>query len=66
MNSLGRAPVEGEAPGPAKTQPPGNVIVLGRAVMRRGWGGEHPLRRGGVEVRRMLAWKLGKGIKIEM
>jgi len=33
MNSLVRAPVEGEALGPAKTEPPVNEIVVGRAVM---------------------------------
>jgi len=49
MNSLVRAPVEGEALGPAKTEPPVNVIVWGREVMGedgngiekgrgRGWG----------------------------
>jgi len=37
MNSLVRAPVEGEALGPAKTEPP--VIVGGRAGMGGGWGG---------------------------
>jgi len=42
MNILVRAPVEGEALGPAKTEPPVNVIVGGRAVMGRGWGGQHP------------------------
>jgi len=41
MNSLVRAPVEGEALDPAKTQPPVNVIVGGRVVMGGGgWGGE--------------------------
>jgi len=30
MNSLVRAPVEGEALGPAKTEPPVKVIVGGR------------------------------------
>jgi len=40
MKSLVRAPVEGEALGPAKTEPPVNVIVGGRAVMEGGWGGE--------------------------
>jgi len=63
MNSLVRAPVEGEALGPAKTEPPVNVIVGGRAVMG-GWGGEHPYRRGGGGVRGMLAQKLGKRITI--
>jgi len=42
MNSLVRSPVEGEALGPAKTEPPVNVTVGGRAVMGGGWGGEHP------------------------
>ena len=40
MNILVRAPVEGEALGPAKTEPPVNVIVGGRAAMGGGWGGE--------------------------
>jgi len=56
MNSLVRAPVEGEALGPAKTEPPVNVIVGGRAVMGVGCGGEHPYRRGAVGVREGLAW----------
>jgi len=60
--------VEGEAFGPAKTEPPVNVIGCpqGRAVMGGGWGGEHPSRRGGGRVRGMLAQKLGKGITMEM
>jgi len=62
MNSLVRAPVEGEALGPAKTEPPVNGILVGRAVMGVGWGGEHPYRMGGAGVRVMLAWKPGKGI----
>jgi len=33
MNSLVRAPVEGEALGPAKAGPPVNRIVGGRTVM---------------------------------
>jgi len=33
MNSLVRAPVEGEALGPAKTEPSVNMIVGGRVVM---------------------------------
>jgi len=41
MNILVRAPVEGEALGPAKTEPPVNVIVGGSAAMGEGWGGEH-------------------------
>jgi len=44
--------VEGEALGPAKTEPSVNGIVGGRVVMGGGWGGEHPYRRG------MLAQKL--------
>jgi len=55
--------VEGEALGPAKTEPPVNVIVGGRAAMG---GGEHPYKRGGVRVRGMLAQKPGKGITIKM
>jgi len=47
MNILVRAPVEGEALGPTKTETPVNVIVVGRAAMGGGWGGEHPSRRGG-------------------
>jgi len=66
MNSLVRAPVEGEALGPAKTEPPVNVIVGGREVMGGGWGGEHPYRKRGGGVRGMLAWKPGRGIIIEM
>jgi len=65
MNSLVKAPVEGEALDPAKTEPPVNVIVGERAVMGGGWGGEHLYRRGG-GVRGMLAWKPGKGITFEM
>jgi len=40
MNSLVGAPVEGEALGPAKAGPPVNRIVVERAVMGGGWGGE--------------------------
>jgi len=40
MNSLVRAPVEGEALGPAKTEPPVKGIVGGRVVTGEGWGGE--------------------------
>jgi len=66
MNSLVRAPVEGEALDPAKTEPPVNMIVRGRGVMGAGWGGEHPHRSGRGGVRGMFAWKPGKGITIEM
>jgi len=66
MNSLVRAPVEGEALGPAKNEPPLNVIVGGRVVMGGGWGGEHPYRKGGEGVMGMLARKPGKGITIVM
>jgi len=65
MNSLVRAPVEGETLGPAKTEPPVNVIFVGRAVMGGGWGGEHLYRRGEGVVRGMLAWKPGKGNNIQ-
>jgi len=43
MNSLVRAPVEGEALGPAKNEHLVNKIVGGRVVMGRGWGGEAPI-----------------------
>jgi len=66
MNILVRAPVEGEALGLAKTEPPVNEIVRERVVMGGGWGGEHLYRRGEGGVRGMLAWKPGKGITIEM
>jgi len=42
MNILVRSPVEGEALGPAKTEPPVNMIIGGRVAMGGGWGGEHP------------------------
>jgi len=42
MNSLVRAPVEGEALGPAKAGPLVNGILMGRAVMGGRLGGEHP------------------------
>jgi len=42
MNILVRSPVEGEALGPAKTEPPVNVIVWGGRQWGGGWGGEHP------------------------
>jgi len=41
MNILVRSPVEGEALGPAKTEPPVNVIVGWRVPMGEVWGGEH-------------------------
>jgi len=40
MNSLVREPVEGEALGSAKAEPPVNMIVGGRVVLGDGWGGE--------------------------
>jgi len=40
MNILVGAPVEGEALGPANTEPPVNYIVGGRAAMGGGWGGD--------------------------
>jgi len=58
--------VEGEVLGPAKTEPPVNVIVGERVLMEGRWGAEHPYRRGGGRVSGMLAWKLGRGITIEM
>jgi len=42
MNILVRAPVEGEALGPAKTEPPVKVTIGGRTVMGGEWGGGHP------------------------
>jgi len=45
MNSLVRAPVEGEALGPAKTEPPVNVIVVGRVVMGRRMGRGTPIEK---------------------
>jgi len=50
MNSLARAPMEGEALGTAKTETPVNMIVGGRAFMGGGWGGEHPHSMGGLRV----------------
>jgi len=43
MNILVRAPVEGEALGPAKTEPPVNRILGGSAVIGGGWGRETPM-----------------------
>jgi len=40
MNSLLRAPVEGEAFGPAKTEHLVNMIVGWRVILGGGWGGE--------------------------
>jgi len=49
MNFLVRSPVEREALGPAKTEPPLNVIVGVRVLMGGGWGGEaHILGEGEV------------------
>jgi len=58
--------MEGEAFGPAKTEPPVNGIVGRRAVMGGGWGGEHPYRRGGGRGWGMLARKPERGLTIEM
>jgi len=66
MNSLVRSPVEGEDHGPDKTEPPVNGIVGWRAVMGGRMARGTPYRRGGRGVRGLLAWKLGKGITIEM
>jgi len=65
MNTLVRAPVEGEALSPAKTEPPVSGTVGGRMVIKGGWGGEHPYSKG-VRGREILAWKPGKRITIEM
>jgi len=46
MNILVRAPVEGEALGPAKTEPPVNVIVGGRAAMGGRVGRGTPIKKG--------------------
>jgi len=46
MNSLVRAPVEGEALGPAKTEPPVNVIVGGRVAMGGRMGSGTPIKKG--------------------
>jgi len=42
MNILVRAPVEGEALGPAKTEPSVNWIVGEGVAIGGGWGGENP------------------------
>jgi len=61
--SLVGAPVEGEALGPAKVEPPaqGNV---GRVVSGGRWG-EHPYRGEGGD-RGLMDRKPGKGITFEM
>jgi len=47
MNILVRAPVEGEALDPAKTEPPVNVIIGGRAVSNGGrMGRGTPMEKG--------------------
>jgi len=58
--------VEGEALGPAKTEPPVNVIVGRRVVMGGRMGRGTPIEKGRGGVRRMLARKPGRGITIEM
>jgi len=63
MNSLVRAPVEGEALGPAKTEPQVNLIVGGTVVMGGGRGGEAHIEGEGEG---MLARKPGRGITIEI
>jgi len=63
MNILVRAPVVGEALAPAKTEPPVNVIVGGRAAMG-GEGEGYTHKKGGI--RGMFARKQGKGITLEM
>jgi len=47
MNSLVRAPVEGEALGPAKTEHLVKMIVAGRVVRGGRIGRGSPFRRGG-------------------
>jgi len=66
MNSLVRAPVEGEALGPAKTESPVNVIVGRRVVMGGRMGRGTPIYKGKGRGWWMLARKLGRGITIEM
>jgi len=58
MNSLVRAPMEGEALGLAKTEPPVNVIVGGEGSNGGRMGRGTPIEK--------LAWKPGRGITIEM
>jgi len=65
MNSLVRAPVEGEALGPAMTEPPVNVIIGGRAVTGEdGEGNTHIVGEG--EWLGDLAQKPAKGITVEI
>jgi len=47
MNILVRAPVEGEALGPAKTEPPVNVIVGGEGGNGGRMGRGTPIKKGG-------------------
>jgi len=55
MNSLVRAPVEGEALGPDKAGSPSEWDSWGEDSNGGRMGREHPYRRGGREVRGMLA-----------
>jgi len=66
MNSLVRAPVEGEALGPAKTEPPSECDCWGKGGNGGRIGRGSPYRRGGGGVRGMLARKQGRGITIKM
>lgn len=59
MNRLVRAPVEAEPLGPAKTEPPVNVIVRGRGLMG-GWMGKRTHIKKGGGIRGILACKPGK------
>jgi len=54
MNILVRAPVEGEALGPAKTELPVNVIVGGRAAMGGGKTGQELKQE--VKVEATVCW----------
>jgi len=56
MNILVRAPVEGEALGPAKTEPPVNVIVGGTVVM--GEDGEENKKKKECFVHSQMAGKI--------
>jgi len=64
MNSLVRAPVEGEALCPVKTEYLVNVIVGGRVVLGKGWGGK-PIYKGRGGVRGIWTQKPARGITIE-